>query len=160
MAAANGAKWVEFDVSFTSDGTAVAFHDDTVDRITDGEGAVTSLTFSQVISEKETAFLKSAQINQIESFFQLSKLDLAIKHPLSANYKGVRIPKVEAFVAECLRLNMKVIIDLKSWESPEETVNLVSSLYRQMPALRTNALVTSFFPQLLYKLRFTIVHLL
>ena len=50
-------------MSFTSDGTAVAFHDDTVDRITDGEGAVTSLTFSQVISEKETAFLKSAQIN-------------------------------------------------------------------------------------------------
>jgi len=132
LAAANGAKWVEFDVSFTSDGTAVAFHDDTVDRITDGEGAVTSLTFSQ-----------------------LSKLDLAIKHPLSANYKGVRIPKVEDFVAECLRLNMKVIIDLKSWESPEETVNLISSLYRQMPALRTSALVTSFFPQLLYKLRST-----
>ena len=48
LAAANGAKWVEFDVSFTSDGTAVAFHDDTVDRITDGEGPVTSLTFSQV----------------------------------------------------------------------------------------------------------------
>jgi len=132
LAAANGAKWVEFDVSFTSDGTAVAFHDDTVDRITDGEGAVTSLTFSQ-----------------------LSKLDLAIKHPLSANYNGVRIPKVEDFVAECLRLNMKVIIDLKSWESPEETVNLISSLYRQMPKLRTSALVTSFFPQLLYKLRST-----
>ena len=91
--------------------------------------------------------------------FQLSKLDLAIKHPLSANYKGVRIPKVEDFVAECLKLNMKVIIDLKSWESPEETVNLISSLYRQMPALRTNALVTSFFPQLLYKLRFYIVYL-
>ena len=86
--------------------------------------------------------------------FQLSRLDLAPKHPLSANYKGVRIPKVKDFVAECLRLNMKVIIDLKSWESPEETVTLVTSLYSQMPALRTNALVTSFFPQLLYKLRF------
>jgi len=132
LAATNGAKWVEFDVSFTSDGTAVAFHDDTVDRITDGHGPVTSLTFSQ-----------------------LSRLDLAPKHPLSANYKGVRIPKVKDFVAECLRLNMKVIIDLKSWESPEETVTLVTSLYSQMPALRTNALVTSFFPQLLYKLRST-----
>jgi len=130
LAAANGARWVEFDVSFTSDGTAVAFHDDTVDRITDGEGAVTSLTFSQ-----------------------LSKLDLATKHPLSANYSGVRIPKVEDFVAECLKHKMKVIIDLKSWESPDETINLVTSLYKQMPALRTSALVTSFFPQLLYKLR-------
>lgn len=117
-------------MSFTSDGTAVAFHDDTVDRITDGEGAVTSLTFSQ-----------------------LSKLDLATKHPLSANYSGVRIPKVEDFVAECLKHNMKIIIDLKSWESPDETINLVTSLYKQMPALRTSALVTSFFPQLLYKLR-------
>merc|ERR1712181_131071 len=94
--------------------------------ITDGEGPVTSLTFSQ-----------------------LSKLDLAPKHLLSANYKGVRIPKVEDFVAECLRLDMKVIIDLKSWESPEETVSLISSLYRQMPKLRTNALVTSFFPVVL-----------
>ena len=88
------------------------------------------------------------------TIFQLSRLDLAPKPPLSANYKGVRIPKVKDFVAECLRLNMKVIIDLKSWESPEETVTLVTSLYSQMPALRTNALVTSFFPQLLYKLRF------
>ena len=65
----------------------------------------------------------------------------------------MRIPKVEDFVAECLKHNMKVIIDLKSWESPDETINLVTSLYKQMPALRTSALVTSFFPQLLYKLR-------
>ena len=57
LAAANGAKWVEFDVSFTSDGTAVAFHDDTVDRITDGEGAVTSLTFSQVRTGDRRTFL-------------------------------------------------------------------------------------------------------
>ena len=54
---------------------------------------------------------------------------------------------------------LKVIIDLKSWESPEETVNLISSLYMKMPKLRTSALVTSFFPQLLYKLRFNIVYL-
>ena len=54
---------------------------------------------------------------------------------------------------------LKVIIDLKSWESPEETVNLISSLYMQMPKLRTSALVTSFFPQLLYKLRFSIIYL-
>ena len=48
LAAANGARMVEFDVSFTSCGTAVAFHDDTVDRVTEGAGAITSLTFTQV----------------------------------------------------------------------------------------------------------------
>jgi len=130
LAAANGAKWVEFYVSFTSDGTAVAFHDDTLDRLTTGTGPVNGATFSQ-----------------------LQKLDLAIKHPLSANFNGVRIPKVEDFVAECMKHKMKVIMDLKTWECPDETLTLVTSLYEKMPELRENALVTSFFPHLLYKLR-------
>lgn len=132
LAAANGAKMVEFDVSFASCGTAVAFHDDTLDRLTGAVGLVASLTFTQ-----------------------LGKLDLATKHPLSAQFQGVRIPKVQDFVAECLRLEMKVIIDLKSWEMPEETVALVAGLYRDLPALRTRALVTSFFPHLLYRLRWS-----
>ena len=42
-AAKNGAKWVEFDVSFTSDGVAIAFHDDTVDRVTSGSGLISRL---------------------------------------------------------------------------------------------------------------------
>lgn len=130
LAAASGTKWVEFDVSFTSDGTAVAFHDDTLERVTTGTGPVTGVTFSQI-----------------------SKLDLATKHPLSANFNSVRIPKVEDFVAECLKLNLKMIIDLKTWESPEETAILIKGLYEKMPELRTNAMVTSFFPHLLYKIR-------
>jgi glycerophosphoryl diester phosphodiesterase len=35
-----GAAWVEFDVKLTADGRPVAFHDDTLDRTTDGHGAV------------------------------------------------------------------------------------------------------------------------
>jgi len=130
IAAANGAKWVEVDVSFTSDGTAVAFHDDTLERVTSGTGLISEVTFSQ-----------------------LNRLDLATKHPLCANFQGVRIPKVEDFVAECLHLKMKVIIDLKSWESPEETLALMTALYQKMPELRTSSLITSFFPQLIYRLR-------
>jgi len=130
VAAANGATWVEFDVSFTSDMTAVAFHDDSLDRVTESSGAVSQTSYST-----------------------LSKLDLAPRHPLSASYHGVHVPRVGEFVAECLRLNLKVIIDLKSWEIPEETVSLVLGLYRDNPALRTKAMVTSFFPQLLYRLR-------
>lgn len=130
LAASHGATCVEFDVSFTSDGTAVAFHDDTLDRVTEGSGPIEDITFSQ-----------------------LSRLDLSLKHPLSANFQGVKIPKVEDFVAECLRLNMKVIMDMKTWESPDETVALVTSLYKKMPELKTKCLITSFFPQLLYRLR-------
>ncbi|MBO6519786.1 MAG: glycerophosphodiester phosphodiesterase [Rhodospirillales bacterium] len=35
-----GAKWVEFDVKLSSDGTAVLFHDDTLERTTTGRGRV------------------------------------------------------------------------------------------------------------------------
>ena len=47
LAAKNGAKWIEFDVSFSSDLTAVAFHDDTLDRVTMASGQVNSLTYTQ-----------------------------------------------------------------------------------------------------------------
>ena len=39
---------VETDVHATADGVAVAFHDDTLDRVTDGRGAVGELTWSQL----------------------------------------------------------------------------------------------------------------
>jgi len=130
LAAKNGAKWVEFDVSFSSDLSSIAFHDDTLDRVTTASGPVNSLTYTQ-----------------------LSKLDLATKHPLSASFNNVRIPSVEEFVAECVKLDLKMIIDLKTWELPEETVNLILSLRKQFPTLKTNSIITSFFPTLLYKLR-------
>ena len=39
---------VETDVHATADGVAVAFHDDTLDRVTDGRGVVGELTWSQL----------------------------------------------------------------------------------------------------------------
>jgi glycerophosphoryl diester phosphodiesterase len=44
MAAALGANCVEFDVRLTKDGVPVLFHDDTMDRTTDGRGRLASLT--------------------------------------------------------------------------------------------------------------------
>ena len=130
LAAKNGAKWIEFDVSFTSDHIAVAFHDDTLDRVTTASGKVNSITYAE-----------------------LSSLDLAIKHPLSDRFTNVQIPLVEQFVAECINLNIKMIIDLKTWELPEETADLMVSLYEMFPTLKTRSIITSFYPELLYKLR-------
>lgn len=45
---AAGVDGVEFDVRHTSDGVAVIMHDETVDRMTDGSGKVSDLTFAQV----------------------------------------------------------------------------------------------------------------
>ena len=130
LAAKNGAKWIEFDVSFSSDLIGVAFHDDTLERVTMTSGQVDSLTYTQ-----------------------LAELDLAHKHPLSASFNNVKIISVKQFVAECVDLNLKMIIDLKPWELPDETVNLIISLPKQFPTLKTTSIITSFYPNLLYKLR-------
>jgi glycerophosphoryl diester phosphodiesterase len=41
-----GALWVEFDVMLSSDGVAVVFHDDTLERTSNGSGEVCELPFS------------------------------------------------------------------------------------------------------------------
>lgn len=47
-AAGLGARWVEFDVKLTADGEAILMHDDSVDRTTDGRGAVAAMTLSDL----------------------------------------------------------------------------------------------------------------
>jgi glycerophosphoryl diester phosphodiesterase len=42
------ADWLEFDVQMTKDGALVVIHDETVDRTTDGTGAVRDLTLEQI----------------------------------------------------------------------------------------------------------------
>ncbi|QOY34888.1 glycerophosphodiester phosphodiesterase [Anaerobacillus isosaccharinicus] len=46
--AKNGADILEFDIHMTKDGHLVAIHDKTVDRTTDGQGAVDSFTLSEL----------------------------------------------------------------------------------------------------------------
>jgi glycerophosphoryl diester phosphodiesterase len=47
---AEGVGWLEFDVQMTKDGALVVIHDETVDRTTDGTGAVRDLTLEQIRS--------------------------------------------------------------------------------------------------------------
>ena len=44
-AAAEGATWVEFDAALTADGRPVIFHDDALDRTTDGAGLLNDTSF-------------------------------------------------------------------------------------------------------------------
>ncbi len=47
-AAALGVSWVEFDVKLTADGRCIVFHDDALDRTTDGRGAVSAATHDEI----------------------------------------------------------------------------------------------------------------
>ena len=133
-------------MSFTSCGTAVVFHDDNVDRITCGSGPVDNYTLGR-----------------------LQLLNLATKHPLSDNFpEHVAVPTLEQFVGgaaavlshialftliitEAVSLGMKMMIDLKTYDKPEETAAVILGLYNKFPSMRTSTIVTSFFPNLLYK---------
>jgi glycerophosphoryl diester phosphodiesterase len=47
-AARRGAGWVEFDVTLTADGVPIVFHDDTLDRTTNGKGAVAAASYERI----------------------------------------------------------------------------------------------------------------
>ena len=47
-AAEQGVCWVEVDVKLTRDGVPILMHDDTVDRTTDGRGAVATMDFADL----------------------------------------------------------------------------------------------------------------
>jgi glycerophosphoryl diester phosphodiesterase len=84
-----GFKYVECDVSFTSDGYAVLLHDSTVDRTSNGTGSIASMTLEDVRA-----------------------LDFGSWK--SAEYAGEQIPRFEEFIALCRALGLHPYIELKT----------------------------------------------
>jgi len=67
-----GVDWLEFDVQMTKDGALVVIHDETVDRTTNGRGAVRDLTLEQIRS------LDAGQGQKVPTFREV--VDLAKSH--------------------------------------------------------------------------------
>jgi glycerophosphoryl diester phosphodiesterase len=63
-----GVDWLEFDVQMTKDGALVVIHDETVDRTTDGTGAVRDLTLEQIRS------LDAGQGEKVPTFEEVLEL--------------------------------------------------------------------------------------
>ncbi|HRE84295.1 MAG TPA: glycerophosphodiester phosphodiesterase family protein [Opitutaceae bacterium] len=83
-----GVHMVEFDVSLTRDGALVLMHDRTVDRTTNGTGAVSDLTLAEI-----------------------RRLDAGIK--MGPQFAGVRVPTFEEAL-EALPRNVWINVDFKS----------------------------------------------
>lgn len=104
-----GFNYVEADVSFTSDGVPVLLHDETIDRTSDGTGAIGSMTFEQVRAYDFGSWK-------------------------SEDYAGAKIPSFEEFILLCRNLSLKPYIELKSsYESAkqvlfDQSVKFVSSM--------------------------------
>ncbi|XP_022236844.1 glycerophosphodiester phosphodiesterase 1-like isoform X3 [Limulus polyphemus] len=124
----NGATGVEFDISLTKDGIAVLLHDDTVDRTTNGSGSIGDMTFHEV-----------------------RELDASKHHPQSSLYEGEKIPTLEEGVQECIKLNLRMIFDVKEYD--EKALAAVLDIFEKYPELYKVAVVASFYPNFIYQLR-------
>lgn len=80
---------VEADVAITSDGVPVLLHDDTIDRTSNGSGAITELTFDYVRS-------------------------LDFGGWFNEKYIGEKIPSFEEFIRLCKYLGLHAYIELKA----------------------------------------------
>ncbi|HLX38477.1 MAG TPA: glycerophosphodiester phosphodiesterase family protein [Candidatus Binataceae bacterium] len=99
LAAANeGADMCELDVQATRDGAVVVIHDDSVDRTTDGHGAVAALTLAEI-----------------------QRLDASFKFPA---FRGERIPTLDE-VMKATRSKLGLNIEIKEGAVEREVCELM-----------------------------------
>ena len=99
LAARLGFRAVEFDVMLSADGVPVLFHDETLERTTDGRGKLAEHTLTQ-----------------------LRKLDAGSKHHPA--FSGESIPTLEEALALCQTLNLAANIELKPSPGTETDTGL------------------------------------
>ncbi|MDQ6692801.1 MAG: glycerophosphodiester phosphodiesterase [Chloroflexota bacterium] len=103
-----GCKLVELDVQMTSDGELVVIHDESVDRTTNGHGAVQSMSFAE-----------------------LRTLDAGVK--FSESFRGEKIPTLREVLELCTDTGVGVVVELKATDlNPgidEKVVALIGEMW-------------------------------
>uniref|UniRef100_A0A0K2V463 Glycerophosphodiester phosphodiesterase 1like [Maylandia zebra] n=1 Tax=Lepeophtheirus salmonis TaxID=72036 RepID=A0A0K2V463_LEPSM len=133
-----GVKCVEFDVSFSSDGVPFVFHDSTVDRL-----AINSNGYFSSKSSEEIKLIG------VKNKLLHSEEDAHVEN----------IPTLEEFVSECLKLELKMIMDVKDFysvssKSKKSCPDIVLDIFQKYPELYNCCLVSSFNPYIIYCVRF------
>jgi len=92
-----GVDWLEFDVQMTQDGALVVLHDETVDRTTDGTGAVSDLTLDEIRA------LDAGDGEQVPTFQDVLELAKASGVNILPEAKSAHVyPGLEAKMLEAL----------------------------------------------------------
>jgi glycerophosphoryl diester phosphodiesterase len=122
-AARRGIGWVEFDVKLTADGVPVLFHDDTLDRTTNGKGPAAAVKFDGI-----------------------RQLDAGCR--FSPSFAGAHVPSFREALELVRELGLGANIEIKPCpgrevETAERTVALIEE---QWPRRRPPPLVSSFKP--------------
>lgn len=133
-AAQNGATAVEIDLEFSKDGVPILFHDDDVDRVTDGKGKISDFLFKD-----------------------LRKLNAAARFNHTVTKEGKQLIDFEAIptlmegVELCKQHNLVIDLDVKS--DGKKTCLALKELLKTYPDAPSFLFVTSFYPNILYHVR-------
>ena len=114
-----GAKGVELDVNITSDGIAVVIHDETVERCSDGKGAVAEKTYSQ-IRELDAGKWFSDEFTGERIPTLKEAIDLIVKRGLFLNLEIKPSPGLDEQTAKVVSVDIE-----KYW--PRDAQIIVSS---------------------------------
>lgn len=95
-----GFKYIESDISKTSDGVFVMLHDSTIDRTSDGSGDISTLTYAQA-SQYDYGSWKGTQ------------------------YTGTKLPTFDEFISFCRNTNVHPYIELKQNLSASDIPNII-----------------------------------
>ncbi|CAB1342459.1 unnamed protein product [Coregonus sp. 'balchen'] len=137
-ASRNGATGVELDLGFTADGVAVLMHDETVDRTTNGTGAVGMLRLAE-----------------------LRTLDATGRHRLREKFKGERVPTLQEAAAAALGemyqkhpvlYNSSIVCSFQP-KVIYKAAAALGEMYQKHPVLYNSSIVCSFQPKVIYKMR-------
>ncbi len=125
-AAALGARWVEFDAMLTADSRCVLFHDDLLDRTTNGKGPIAEVPYETV-----------------------RRLDAGSW--FAPEFAGEPVPSLEAALAEVLALGLHVDLEIKP--STGREVETATAVMAEVLGLWPNGspppLITSYKPECL-----------
>lgn len=130
----NGALAVEVDLDFTKDGTPILFHDDSVDRTTNGTGLVKDIDYAT-----------------------LQKLNAAHHHPYiivdnqKIEHSFESVPTLYEAVKLCIDKGITMDLDIKS--NPKLVSTALKELIQKYPKAHEHIFLTSFYPHYLYLLR-------
>lgn len=119
-AADMGIEWVELDVKLTKDGVPIIFHDDTLERTTNGSGLVAQTTYEE--------------IKQLEAGSWYS-----------GSFAGIRIPTLEEAIDVLLERDMGLNLEIKPCPGREkETAEVALDLLSRVWDDHDRILISSF----------------
>ena len=119
-----GATWIEFDVKLTKDGHPILFHDDCLERTTDGRGAVAATTLAEIRRLDAGGWFGPA-------------------------FRGEPVPTLEQALALCVELRLGINVEIKPCAGREaETAQVtVATLLDVWPRDRAGAVGLELLPR-------------